>query len=187
MKRVAILISGTGSNMLNLCKSMISENYAEPVLVLSDTKKAKGLSDAEQLGVNTRFIEFADRKGSNNNFEQKLIYELECVKPDIICLAGFMRILSQYFLEHFPEKIINIHPSILPKYKGLNTHSRAISALEKEAGCTVHRVTKIVDDGLILGQATVPIDSNETSESLAKKVLKLEHVLYPIVLRRLVS
>ena len=98
-----------------------------------------------------------------------------------------MRILSQSFLDHFPNKIINIHPSILPKYKGLNTHSRAISSFEKEAGCTVHRVTRLVDDGLILGQATVPIDGRDTSKSLANKVLKLEHILYPIVLRRLLS
>lgn len=187
MKRVAILISGTGSNMLNLCKSMMSEKYAEPILILSDRKKAEGLSAAKNLGVDTRCIEFSDFKNEKSTFEQKLIYELDCVNPDIICLAGFMRILSQSFLDHFPNKIINIHPSILPKYKGLNTHSRAISSFEKEAGCTVHRVTRLVDDGLILGQATVPIDGRDTSKSLANKVLKLEHILYPIVLRRLLS
>lgn len=182
--RVAILISGSGSNMVSLCNSMLVEKFATPVLVLSDRKVAKGLSSARKLGVNTRCIEY---KGDHGSFEKSLLNELILVKADLICLAGFLRILSSSFINNFPKKIINIHPSLLPKYKGLNTHSRAIFSGDFEAGCTVHEVTPKLDDGPILGQARLPIEPNDTKEILAKKVLKLEHLLYPIVLRRFVS
>jgi len=184
MMRVAILISGSGSNMVSLCNSMLVEKFATPVLVLSDRKVAKGLSSARKLGVNTRCIEY---NGDHGSFEKSLLNELISVKADLICLAGFLRILSSSFINNFPKKIINIHPSLLPKYKGLNTHSRAIFSGDFEAGCTVHEVTPELDDGTILGQARLPIEPNDTKEILAKKVLKLEHLLYPIVLRRFVS
>jgi len=163
---------------------MLAEKFATPVLVLSDRKVAKGLSSARKLGVNTRCIEY---NGDHGSFEKSLLNELISVKADLICLAGFLRILSSSFINNFPKKIINIHPSLLPKYKGLNTHSRAIFSGDFEAGCTVHEVTPKLDDGPILGQARLPIEPNDTKEILAKKVLKLEHLLYPIVLRRFVS
>ena len=170
--------------MVSLCNSMLAEKFATPVLVLSDRKVAKGLSSARKLGVNTRCIEY---NGDQGGFEKSLLNELISVKADLICLAGFLRILSSSFINNFPKKIINIHPSLLPKYKGLNTHSRAIFSDDFEAGCTVHEVTPELDDGPILGQARLPIEPNDTEEILAKKVLKLEHLLYPIVLRRFVS
>ena len=170
--------------MVSLCNSMLAEKFATPVLVLSDRKVAKGLSSARKLGVNTRCIEY---NGDRSSFEKSLLNELISVKADLICLAGFLRILSSSFINNFPKKIINIHPSLLPKYKGLNTHSRAIFSDDFEAGCTVHEVTPELDDGPILGQARLPIEPNDTKEILAKKVLKLEHLLYPIVLRRFVS
>ena len=187
MTRVAILISGSGSNMISLCNSMLTERFATPVLVLSDRKVAKGLSSARKLGVKTRCIEYKDFHNDRGGFERSLLHELVSVKPDLICLAGFLRILSSSFISSFPKRIINIHPSLLPKYKGLNTHSRAIMSGDCEAGCTVHEVTPELDNGPILGQARTPISCNETVEILAKKVLKLEHLLYPIVLRRFVS
>ena len=186
MTRVAILISGTGSNMVRLCQSMIKEKYAKPVLVLSDQKRAKGLRLAEDLGINVKHID-PTHYNNRDSFEKKIVNEIKDVQTDLICLAGFMRVLSPYFITQFPNNIINIHPSLLPKYKGLNTHSRALESQDKEAGCTVHRVTKKIDDGLILGQASVPISINENPESLAEKVLRLEHVLYPIVLKRLIN
>ena len=186
MTRVAILISGTGSNMVRLCQSMIKEKYAKPVLVLSDQKRAKGLRLAEDLGINVKHID-PSHYNNRDSFEKKIVNELKDVQTDLICLAGFMRVLSPYFIAQFPNNIINIHPSLLPKYKGLNTHSRALESQDKEAGCTVHRVTKKIDDGLILGQASVPISTKENPESLAEKVLRLEHVLYPIVLKRLIN
>ena len=187
MTRVAILISGTGSNMLHLCQSMIKEKYAKPVLVLSDQKRAKGLRLAEDLGIKVKYIDPFQYKNNKDSFDKKMVNELKDVQTDLICLAGFMRVLSPYFITQFPNNIINIHPSLLPKYKGLNTHSRALESQDKEAGCTVHRVTKKIDDGLILGQASVPISTSENPESLAEKVLRLEHVLYPIVLKRLIN
>ena len=186
MTRVAILISGTGSNMVRLCQSMIKEKYAKPVLVLSDQKRAKGLRLAEDLGINVKHID-PSHYNNRDSFEKKIVNELKDVQTDLICLAGFMRVLSPYFITQFPNNIINIHPSLLPKYKGLNTHSRALESQDSEAGCTVHRVTKKIDDGLILGQASVPISTSENPESLAEKVLRLEHVLYPIVLKRLIN
>lgn len=187
MKRIAILISGTGTNMLSLCKSMIKEKYAKPVLVLSDQKQAKGLRAAEGLGINAKYIDPSEYKNNRDSFDKKIVSELKDVQTDLVCLAGFMRILGPYFISQFPNNIINIHPSLLPKYKGLKTHLRALKSHDEEVGCTVHRVTEKIDDGLILGQASVPISTSDNPESLARKVLRLEHVLYPIVLKRLMS
>tara|TARA_B110000008_G_scaffold252759_1_gene267581 strand:+ start:801 stop:1337 length:537 start_codon:yes stop_codon:yes gene_type:complete len=166
---------------------MIKEKYAKPVLVLSDQKRAKGLRLAKDLGIKVKYIDPFQYKNNNDSFDKKMVNELKDVQTDLICLAGFMRVLSPYFITQFPNNIINIHPSLLPKYKGLNTHSRALESQDSEAGCTVHRVTKKIDDGLILGQASVPISTSENPESLAEKVLRLEHVLYPIVLKRLIN
>lgn len=123
-------------------------------------------------------------KGDRSAFEAELLKPLQEAQPDIVCLAGFMRVLTADFVSQFQGRMLNIHPSLLPKYKGLNTHARAIQAGDSEHGCSVHEVTAALDDGPILGQARVPIQADDTPESLAARVLVWEHKLYPEVLRR---
>ena len=184
MKRVAILISGGGSNMVKLVDSMTGDHPARPVLVLSNDPGAGGLERAARRGVATAVVDHRPFKGDRTAFEAALTAKLEEARPDIICLAGFMRILTPAFTDRWSGKMLNIHPSLLPRYRGLDTHARAIAAGDKEAGCTVHEVTADLDDGPILGQARVPILPDDTPESLAARVLAMEHVLYPAVLRR---
>ena len=179
--RVAILLSGGGSNMEALVRSMSGDHPARPVLVASNDPGAGGLARAEAFGVPTAAVDhrdFPDREG----FEAILSRRLAEARPDLICLAGFMRILTPEFASRWP--MLNIHPSLLPRHKGLNTHARAIAAGDAEAGCTVHEVTAALDDGPILGQAKLPILPGETSDGLASRVLRLEHKLYPAVLGR---
>ena len=179
---VAILISGSGSNMVHLVKSMDSEHPAFPSLVISNKSNAKGLEKARHLGVPTEVI---NDKFYNNNkldFEKKLIHTLKTYNIELICLAGFMKILSKEFINNFKNRILNIHPSLLPKYKGLNTHARALEANDAIAGCSVHLVTPELDGGPVIDQIKVKIEKNETEKSLAAKVLMAEHILYPKVL-----
>lgn len=183
-KRVAILISGGGSNMVALVRDMRGDHPARPVLVLSNDPEARGLTKAASMGVATAALDHRPFGGDREAFEAELSRILEEAAPDIICLAGFMRILTPGFIERWSGKMLNIHPSLLPKYKGLNTHARAIAAGDAEGGCSVHEVTAELDGGPVLGQARVAIDTDETAQSLAAKVLKLEHQLYPAVLRR---
>lgn len=183
-KRVAILISGSGSNMVSLLDSMTGDHPARPVLVLSNNPQAGGLEKARVRGVATAVVDHRPFKGDRPAFEAALQAELERHAPDIICLAGFMRVLTAGFVQHWQGRMLNIHPSLLPKYKGLNTHDRAIEAGDVEAGCTVHEVTAELDDGPILGQARVPVLPEDTPDLLAKRVLVQEHRLYPAVLRR---
>lgn len=183
-KRVAILISGSGSNMVSLLDSMTGDHPARPVLVLSNNPQAGGLEKARARGVTTAVVDHRPFKGDRPAFEAALQAELERHAPDIICLAGFMRVLTAGFVQHWQGCMLNIHPSLLPKYKGLNTHARAIEAGDAEAGCTVHEVTAELDDGPILGQARVPVLPEDTPDLLAKRVLVQEHRLYPAVLRR---
>ncbi|WP_299905191.1 phosphoribosylglycinamide formyltransferase [uncultured Paracoccus sp.] len=183
MKRVAILISGGGSNMLRLLDSMAGDHPARPVLVGSNDPAASGLAKAAAQGVSTVAIDhraFASRA----EFEAALLEPLLAAEPDIICLAGFMRILTPDFTRRFTGRMLNIHPSLLPKYPGLHTHARAIEAGDAEAGATVHEVTADLDAGPILGQARVPVLPGDTPDSLAARVLVQEHRLYPEVLRR---
>ena len=184
MKKVAILVSGGGSNMLTLCDSMVGDHPARPVLVLSNDPAAKGLERAAERGLTATAVDHRQFGKDRAAFEAKLIELLDAAEPDIICLAGFMRVLTAGFVERYAGRILNIHPSLLPKYKGLKTHARALEAGDSEAGCSVHLVTSELDDGPILGQARVKIESGETPESLAAKVLVQEHRLYPAVLRR---
>ncbi|MFY0691602.1 MAG: phosphoribosylglycinamide formyltransferase [Paracoccaceae bacterium] len=184
MKRVAIMISGGGSNMVRLIESMVDDHPARPVLVLSNDPEAGGLKKAEALGVKTAVVDHKMFKGDRAAFDAQLLEHLDAAQPDIVCLAGFMRILTDGFVETFTGRMINIHPSLLPKYRGLNTHARAIEAGDKEAGCTVHLVTPELDEGPILGQGRVPIEPGDTPEVLAARVLAVEHRLYPAVLRR---
>lgn len=184
MKRTAILISGSGSNMVALAESMTGDHPARPVLVLSNLPGAGGLAKAEAMGIATAVVDHRPFGKDREAFEAALIETLDAAEPDIICLAGFMRILTPTFITHYAGRMLNIHPSLLPKYKGLNTHARAIKAGDDAAGCTVHEVTAELDGGPILGQARVPILPGDTPETLAARVLPLEHRLYPAVLAR---
>ena len=184
MKRVAILISGGGSNMVALAESMAGDHPARPVLVLSNDPEAGGLAKAAAMGIATAAVDHRPFGKDRAGFEAELLKPLAKAAPDIVCLAGFMRVLTPGFVNHFAGRMLNIHPSLLPKYPGLHTHQRALDAGDAEAGCTVHEVTPVLDDGPILGQARVPVEPGDTAETLAARVLLQEHRLYPAVLRR---
>ncbi|WP_082630672.1 phosphoribosylglycinamide formyltransferase [Roseovarius atlanticus] len=183
-KRVAILFSGGGSNMVALIDSMTGDHPARPVVAVCNNADAPGIEKAAARGVETEVVDHRPFKGDRTAFETVLNATLERHAPDIICFAGFMRIFTDRFISHWQDRMINIHPSLLPKYRGLDTHARAIAAGEAEAGCTVHEVTLELDDGPILGQARVPVMPDDTPEALAARVLEQEHRLYPAVLRR---
>lgn len=185
-KRVAILISGGGSNMVALAASMMGDHPARPVLVLANDPKAGGLKKAQDMGIKTAAIDHRPFGKDRNAFEIQLIAALTDAQPDVICLAGFMRVLTGEFVDHWNRRILNIHPSLLPKYKGLHTHARAIKARDSHAGCSVHMVTAKLDDGPILGQAKVTVLPDDTPDTLARRILPYEHKLYPQVLRRFV-
>ncbi len=171
--------------MVRLVQDMQSGDHtAEPVLVLANDPSAGGLAKAEALGVPTTIVDHRPFQGDRDAFEAALQVALDEVQPDIICLAGFMRVLTEGFVAPWNGRILNIHPSLLPKYKGLHTHSRALEAGDSEHGCTVHLVTPALDDGPILGQARVPVLEGDTPDDLAARVLVEEHKLYPAVLRR---
>jgi phosphoribosylglycinamide formyltransferase-1 len=184
VRRVAILISGGGSNMVALAESMTGAHPGRPVLVLSNVHGAGGLAKAAALGVRTETIDHRDFGGERAAFEAALTRALEAAGAEVICLAGFMRILTPSFVDRWAGRMINIHPSLLPKYPGLDTHARAIAAGDAEAGCSVHEVTGDLDAGPLLGQARVPILPGDTPARLAARVLEQEHRLYPAVLRR---
>lgn len=186
-KRVAILISGGGSNMVKLLESMTGDHPAEPCLVLANSADAGGLAKAQKRGVPTAAIDHKPFGADRAAFEDALIAQIEAARADIICLAGFMRVLTEHFIHRYEGRMLNIHPSLLPKYKGLNTHARALDAGDSEAGCTVHEVTAKLDDGPILMQARVPIVTGDTPDSLAARVLKEEHRIYPEALRGFVE
>ena len=184
MKRVAIFISGGGSNMVSLLDSMAGDHPARPCLVLSNKADAGGLARAAERGVPTAVVDHKPFGGDREAFQDALQAELENAAPDIVCLAGFMRVLTASFTSRWEGRMLNIHPSLLPKYRGLHTHARALEAGDAEHGCTVHEVTAELDDGPILGQATVPVLPGDTPDALAARVLVQEHRLYPAVLRR---
>jgi phosphoribosylglycinamide formyltransferase-1 len=183
-RRVAILISGGGSNMIRLVESMVGDHPARCVLVASNDPNAAGLVRAAAMGIPTVAVDHRAFKGDRPGFEAALQAELDKVSPDILCLAGFMRVLTEGFVAQWAGRMLNIHPSLLPKYKGLHTHARALEAGDHEAGCTVHLVTPALDDGPILGQARVPVLPGDTEADLAARVLVQEHRLYPLVLER---
>ncbi|MEX0366050.1 MAG: phosphoribosylglycinamide formyltransferase [Ruegeria sp.] len=183
-KRVAILISGGGSNMISLVDSMIGDHPARPCLVMSNDAEAGGLKKAAARGVATAVVDHRPFAGDRAAFEAELVKPLLAAEADIVCLAGFMRVLTAGFVSQFQGRMLNIHPSLLPKYKGLNTHARALEAGDAEHGCTLHEVTAALDDGPILGQARIPVVPGDTPETLAARVLEWEHKLYPAVLRR---
>lgn len=184
MKRIAILISGGGSNMLALLDSLTGDHPGRAVLVASNDPGAGGLVKAAARGVTTAAVDHRAFGKDRVAFEAELLRHIEAAEPDILCLAGFMRVLTPGFVSRFEGRMLNIHPSLLPKYPGLHTHQRAIDAGDTEAGCTVHEVTAVLDDGPLLGQARVPVLPGDTADSLAARVLVQEHRLYPAVLRR---
>ncbi len=174
--RTAVFISGTGSNLKSLIKfSKTSKSPISIEFIVSNTPKAKGLNYAKIYKIKKKVLNF-----ENKNFiENKLLSFLKINNVEMICLAGFMKILSKNFIKKFNGKILNIHPSLLPKYKGLNTHRRVLNNKEKYSGCTVHFVNSRLDSGKIILQKKVKISKNETEVSLAKKILVQEHKLYP--------
>lgn len=183
-KRVAILISGGGSNMVQLVRSMTGDHPARAVLVASNDPAATGLARAAAMGIPTAAVDHRPFGRDRAAFEAALLEPLLAAQPDILCLAGFMRILTPEFVARFSGRMLNIHPSLLPKYPGLNTHARALSAGDAQAGATVHLVTPELDCGPILGQTSVPVEPGDTPDTLAARVLTAEHRLYPTVLRR---
>lgn len=187
--RVAILISGGGSNMIALVRAMLAdpEHPAEPVLVLSNDPRAKGLELAVELGVPTAAVDHRPFKGDRAAFEADMMAPLRASGAELLCLAGFMRVLTTGFIETWQGRMLNIHPSILPLFTGLHTHARALEAGMAVHGCTVHEVTPELDAGPILGQAVIPVRPEDSPETLAARLLPVEHLLYPAVLRRFVS
>ena len=180
--KTAVFISGNGSNFKNLIKfSRIKKTPISVNLVISDNYKAKGLKYANQFNIKKKIFIFEGIK----NIEKKILILLKIEKIDFICLAGFMKILSKDFIRKFNGKIINIHPSLLPKYKGLKTHHRAISNKDKFAGCTVHYVTEKIDSGKVILRKKVNVTINDNPTSLAKKVLTQEHKLYPAAIMKI--
>jgi len=180
--KTAVFISGTGSNLKNLIKfSKIKNSPISIDLIFSNTLKAKGLKFSDQFNIKRYVSSFKDSKIS----EEKILNLLNKDNIKFICLAGFMRILSKSFIKKFSGKIVNIHPSLLPKYKGLDTHTKAIQNKDKVAGCTVHFVTAKLDSGKIIQQKEVKISKKDTSISLAKKVLRQEHKLYPAAIKKI--
>ena len=182
--KCAVFISGTGSNLKSLIQFSKKKNSPISIeLIISDNLKAKGLHFGKINKISSKVFNFKHKIIT----EKKIIYEMKNKKIKLICLAGFMRILSKHFIKGFKGKILNIHPSLLPKYKGLNSHQRAISNREKYSGCTVHFVNSKLDSGKIILQKKVKISNSDTAKSLAKKILFQEHKLYPKAIRKVFS
>ncbi|PRD37107.1 UNVERIFIED_CONTAM: purN [Trichonephila clavipes] len=166
---------------------MTGDHPARAVLVASNDPGAGGLAKAAASGIATAAVDHRPFGKDRAGFEAELLKHIEAAEPDILCLAGFMRVLTPAFVSRFEGRMLNIHPSLLPKYPGLHTHQRALDAGDAEAGCTVHEVTAVLDDGPVLGQARVPVLPGDSADSLAARVLMQEHRLYPAVLRRYAS
>ena len=182
--RTAVFISGTGSNLENLIKfSLKKKSPIEVILIISNNVKAKGLRFAKKYKIKKRVYDYNKKKVS----EKKTLKDLKFNGIKLICLAGFMKILSKDFIRKFRGKILNIHPSLLPKYKGLKTHERAIRNNEKYSGCTVHLVNSKLDSGKIILQKKVKLSKKETPSSLQKKILKHEHKLYPRAIGKILA
>ena len=181
-RRVAVLISGRGSNLQALLDAAARPAFpAEIVLVLSNRPDAAGLARAEQAGVSTSVVDhrdFADRE----SFEHALNARLRAAAVDLVCLAGFMRVLTSWLVERWRDRMLNVHPSLLPAFPGLDTHARALAAGVRVTGCTVHFVRSEVDAGPIVVQAAVPVATNDSAERLAARVLEAEHRCYALAL-----
>ncbi len=168
--------------MVALARDMIGDHLARPVLVVANDADAGGLERAAEMGIETAVVDHRPFKGDRAAFEAALQARILQAKPDILCLAGFMRILTAGFTDQWAGRMLNIHPSLLPKYRGLHTHARAIEAGDATHGCSVHHVTAGMDEGPVICQAEVPIAPGDTADTLAAKVLKEEHRIYPLAL-----
>ncbi|MDC0915306.1 phosphoribosylglycinamide formyltransferase [Candidatus Pelagibacter sp.] len=181
--KTAVFISGTGSNLKSLIKfSKLKKSPIIIEMIISNNAKSKGLQYAKVYKIKKKVFDF-----KNNSSEKKVIDELKNNNITLICLAGFMKILSKNFIKSFKGQILNIHPSLLPKYKGLNTHEKAIENKDKYSGCTVHFVNSKLDSGKIINQKKVKINKFDTPKKLAKKILMQEHKLYPAAIMKIFS
>lgn len=186
-KRVVVFISGNGSNMVALAEASKQKDYpAKIIAVICDNPDAIGIEKAHNRNLP---IHIVDRKNypTKEAHEESILAVLAKYQPDLICFAGYMRLISPHFVKLYEERILNIHPSLLPSFKGLNTHERVLQAGVKITGCTIHLVTEEMDAGRILAQAAVPVYSNDTVDSLAQRVLKAEHKLYPEALKTFIE
>ena len=182
--KTAVFISGAGSNLKSLIKfSRLKKSPISINLIISNNPKSKGLSFAQIFKIKKKTYNFKRKIYA----EKKILFDLKKNKIDLVCLAGFMKVLSKNFIKNFDGKILNIHPSLLPKFKGLNTHERAINNKEKYSGCTVHFVNSKLDSGKIILQNKVKINKNETPKTLSKKILIQEHKLYPKAILKVFS
>ena len=180
----AVFISGTGSNLKNLIKfSLLKKSPIKVCFIVSNNIKAKGLNFAKKYKIKKKTYNFKNKKLSEN----LILKDLKKNKIKLICLAGFMKILSSNFIKKFDNNILNIHPSLLPKYKGLNTHERVLKNNERFSGCTVHYVNSSLDSGKIILQKKVLISKKDTPSTLKKKILKQEHILYPKAINKLLA
>jgi phosphoribosylglycinamide formyltransferase-1 len=195
MKHIVILISGSGSNMAAIIRTAQEHHWAKHLkarvsAVISNKADAEGLALAKQHGIATAVVEhkaFADQPQPRDAFDAALMAEIDTHQPHLVVLAGFMRILTDGFVAHYEGRLINIHPSLLPAFPGLHTHKRAIEAGCKFAGATVHRVTAELDHGPILAQAIVPVLPDDTTDTLAARVLTQEHLIYPKAVAELLA
>ena len=185
--RLVILISGRGSNMLSIIQAIQEKRLdAQIAAVISNRPDAAGIVSAQQAGIDTQLLDHKSFE-SREAFDASLIQVIDRYQPDYVVLAGFMRILTAEFVEHYAGKLINIHPSLLPKFNGLHTHQRALEAGESEHGASVHFVTAELDDGPVILQAKVPVMADDSAETLAARVLEQEHMLYPAALKKLID
>ncbi|WP_310643154.1 phosphoribosylglycinamide formyltransferase [Limnohabitans sp.] len=195
MKNIVILISGSGSNMAAIVRTAQTQQWAHRLnaqvsAVISNKAEAAGLAFAKEHGIATAVIDhkaFAGEPQPREAFDAALMAEIDTHQPDLVVLAGFMRILTPSFVAHYAGRLINIHPSLLPAFPGLNTHARALDMGCKFAGATVHRVTTELDHGDILAQAVVPVLADDTADTLAARVLTQEHLIYPKVVAQLLA
>jgi phosphoribosylglycinamide formyltransferase-1 len=195
MKNIVILISGGGSNMAAIVRTAQTQQWAHRLnarvsAVISNKAEAAGLAFAKEHGIATAVINhkaFAGEPQPREAFDAALIAEIDTHQPHLVVLAGFMRILTPSFVAHYAGRLINIHPSLLPAFPGLNTHARALEMGCKFAGATVHRVTTELDHGDILAQAVVPVLADDTADALAARVLTQEHLIYPKVVAQLLA
>ncbi|MFV9653827.1 phosphoribosylglycinamide formyltransferase [Pseudomonas sp. NY15366] len=180
---VVVLISGSGSNLQALIDSVAQDgNPARIAAVISNRADAYGLQRAKQVGIATELLDHKQFDG-REAFDAALIQAIDAHQPDLVVLAGFMRILTPGFVQHYAGRLLNIHPSLLPKYKGLHTHQRALEAGDGEHGCSVHFVTEELDGGPLVVQAVLPVMADDTAESLASRVHQQEHKIYPLAVR----
>tara|TARA_B100000029_G_C17310275_1_gene864125 strand:+ start:47 stop:700 length:654 start_codon:yes stop_codon:yes gene_type:complete len=181
--KIAVIISGEGSNLQALINACADKEFpANIVLVISNNPEANGLKKADAAGIQRKII-YEDRHSTRESFDEEMAEHIKSAGVELICLAGFMRLLSPKFVNDWQDKIINIHPSLLPAFKGLNVHSRVLKMGTMFSGCTVHFVRPDVDDGPILIQSVVPVLPNDSEETLGARVLAQEHIIYPMAVR----